>query len=167
MYLTRHETGRVPPGFEAAVVFSNFGAVNCILEPARVFELARQVLADDGIVALTVMGRFCLFETLYSLARGRWRIAARRWRGISSFRAGGRAHPLRYYRPAELEAAAGGFEAVSVTGIGALLPTSEAYGLWERWPRFFARVARLDRRLAHFSPAVADHYLIILRKRPA
>jgi hypothetical protein len=98
----------VPPGFEAAVVFSNFGAVNCILEPARVFELARQVLADDGIVALTVMGRFCLFETLYSLARGRWRIAARRWRGISSFRAGGRAHPLRYYRPAELEAAAGG-----------------------------------------------------------
>lgn len=158
MYLTRHETGRVPPGFEAAVVFSNFGAVNCILEPA---------LADGGIVALTVMGRFCLFETLYSLARGRWRIAARRWRGISSFRAGGRAHPLRYCRPAELEAAAGGFEAVSVTGIGALLPTSEAYGLWERWPRFFARVARLDRRLAHFSPAFADHYLIILRKRPA
>ena len=159
------DSSQLPPGFMAGLLFSNFGAVNCIGDPAQVFGLARQVLRDDGIVALTVMGRFCLFETLYFLACGRWRTAARRWRGASRYRAGGRSHPVRYFTPSELSAAASGFDVVTVTGIGGLLPTSEAYWMWERWPRFFTRVARLDHRISRASWRFSDHYLLVLRKR--
>ena len=159
------DTSCLPPGYTAGLVFSNFGALNCIGDPARVLRFAHGLLDEGGQVAFTVMSRFCLFETLYFAVRGRWRTAARRWRGTASFEAGGRSHPVRYYNPAELAAAAPGFEMVTVTGIGGLLPTSEAFWLWERWPRIFAGIARLDRRLARYSYRFSDHYLIVLRKR--
>jgi ubiquinone/menaquinone biosynthesis C-methylase UbiE len=71
------------PNFEGKFqgVISNFGALNCIadLEPVR-RPLARLVL-PSGFLAICLMNRFCLIESLYYLSHLRFRKATRRWSG--------------------------------------------------------------------------------------
>ena len=66
-----------------------------------------------------------------------------------------------------MQSAAAGFERIGLFGIGSLLPTSEAFGLVERWPRTFERLARADRAIAGWTAGFSDHYLMILRKSAA
>ncbi|HEY5622827.1 MAG TPA: methyltransferase domain-containing protein, partial [Gammaproteobacteria bacterium] len=124
----------------ARIVFSNFGALNCIEDLRPVFGAASECLETGGYLAVTLMGRFCLSETIFFGARGQFTKAARRWSGSSAYRAGGEEHPVWYHAPAEVRRAAEGFREISISGVGALLPPSEGFGLCERWPRVSRRL---------------------------
>jgi hypothetical protein len=54
-----------------------------------------------------------------------------------------------------------------VEGIGTLLPPTDLADLVERHPRFFGRVAAVDRRAAKLATAawLSDHYLLTLERR--
>jgi SAM-dependent methyltransferase len=146
------------------LVFANFGVINCVEDLRPFFAFAQARLKPGGTVALTVMGRFCLWETLYFLARGRFAKAVRRWSGASRFDSGAASQTIWFHSPRQVLAAAPAFRQLALYGIGALIPNSEAFGLCERFPRTFRRLAGLDVRIARFSHWMADHYVILLKK---
>jgi SAM-dependent methyltransferase len=148
------------------VVFSNFGALNCHDDIGAFFAAIDPSLRPGGVVAVALMGRFCLAETLRFGLRLDFRAAARRWRGSSSFAHNRRKYAVWYYAPGEVRRLAGSrYSTEGTYGIGTLLPTSEGYRLCEKWPRLFRPLAMLDRRLARFHYLTSDHYLLVLRDR--
>lgn len=142
------------------LILSNFGALNCVARLEPFFEFASRHVAPDGFVAVTVMGRFCLVETLRFLAAGDLKRARRRWGGRASFAAS----QIRYHSPRSVLAAARGFERHSLHGIGALVPPSELFAACERHPRLLRMLATVDRGLSRFTHPLSDHYLLILRR---
>ncbi len=150
----------------ADLVFSNFGALNCIGDLEPVLSAAWRRLKPDGLVAITLMGRFCLSETLYFLARGQLKKAGRRWRSRAWFKVGAERFPVWYHSPRRVEASATNFNRLATYGIGGMLPPSEGYWLCERWPRLFSTAAAIDFRLSRLLFGISDHYLMILQKRP-
>lgn len=155
----------LPDDFAADLVFSNFGVLNCIEDLAPVFDTAAQSLRDGGYLAATVMGKFCLTETVYFGLRGQFAKATRRWRNGARYRAAGKYYDLWYHSPGQLYRQAPHFDRCGLFGIGGLLPTSEGYAMCERSPRFFGALAELDRKIGRVLYPISDHYLILLRKR--
>jgi hypothetical protein len=101
--------------FDGAI--SNFGPLNCLASlDGFALDLA-ELIRPGGHVALCMMGRFCLRETLAFAARGQFRKAARRWSGVSRSASLG----IRVYYPtvrAISQTMAPAFELQSVVGIG-------------------------------------------------
>jgi len=162
--LTHWQPADLPTDFRAHLVFSNFGALNCVEDVRPVFRAAWQCLNEGGYLAVSLMGRFCLSETVYFGIRGQFTKAVRRWRAKNHYQAGGEWHPVWYHSPADLRSQAENFEQRSLYGIGGLLPPSEGFGLCERWPALFGQLARWDRRLGRYLYPISDHYLMILQK---
>ena len=155
-----------PTGGRADIVFSNFGVLNCVEDLRPIFEKSAAVLKPEGLLIVSVMGRFCLTEFLYFIAKRSVRKATRRWRKNNEFLAGDAHFPVWYHSPASLAASAPDFTRVRTFGIGGLLPTSEAYHLCERMPRLFAALARISHLFSRVLYPVSDHYLMVLRKKP-
>lgn len=154
----------LPPQFNARLVFSNFGVLNCVTDLERVFTTAWQCLDDNGHLAVILMGRFCLAETLYFGCRGQFRKATRRWHGSSDFGASEKRFKVYYYSLSQLRRAARGFRAIGAFGIGGLLPPTEGYDICERWPRTFRRAAAVDRRMGRILTRISDHYMAVFAK---
>lgn len=146
-------------------MLSNFGALNCVRHLDPLFATMRCRLVPNGFVAVTLMGRFCLSETVYFLTRGQARRAARRWRGCAEFEAGGRRLTIWYHAPKAVLRAANGFEMQGVYAVGAAIPNSEAFDFCERHPRLFGVLCRLERRCERLLYRISDHYLLVLRRR--
>lgn len=153
------------PGIRANFVLSNFGALNCVRDLAPLFASLRPLLDRNGHIAVTLMGRFCLWESMFFAARGRWAKMRRRWNGVSSFGDSACTMDVWYHSPKDVLRMAPGFERVGLYGIGALIPPSEGFGLCERWPRLFGLLARADDRLGRSLHFLSDHYLLILGLR--
>ncbi len=98
----------LPADFQARLVFSNFGALNCVRDLRPVFRTAWECLEDGGHLAVSLMGRFCLSESVFFGVRGQFAKASRRWNGESRYRAGGGDYPVWYHSPAALRSAAEG-----------------------------------------------------------
>jgi ubiquinone/menaquinone biosynthesis C-methylase UbiE len=147
------------------LAFANFGVLNCVEDLKPLFAWLRCVLRPQGIVAATVMGRFCAWESVYFLMQGRPRKAARRWSGTAGFEAGGLRRDISYHTPGAVLRAAPGFARRGRYGIGALIPSSEAFRFCERFPGPFQILARVDAALAPHLYWLSDHYLLVLEKR--
>jgi ubiquinone/menaquinone biosynthesis C-methylase UbiE len=150
------ELSRVEGGFDGAI--SDFGALNCVadLDSFR-RELARLVRPGGG-VALCILGRFCLWETIWFLLQGDRRRALRRWGGAAASALG---ITVRYFSVRELEQAMKPeFRLLDWRGIGVFVPPS--YITWLGAAALRASRA-LDHRVAHwrFFRGLSDHRLAI------
>ena len=54
----------IEKAFMVFLVFSNFGALNCIADLRPMFGYALDRLEPGGYLAVTLMGRFCAWETV-------------------------------------------------------------------------------------------------------
>src|ERR1035441_2272350 len=70
------ELDRLHGRFNGAL--SNFGAFNCIEKPEKLCSVLASRLLPGAYLALCVMGKFCLWETLWFSVQGKYRKAARR-----------------------------------------------------------------------------------------
>jgi ubiquinone/menaquinone biosynthesis C-methylase UbiE len=151
-------------GLEAAYdgAISNFGALNCIAEPSQVAQRLARLVRPGGRVAVCVIGRFCLWESLYYAARFQCRKALRRVTAKPVMTSMGM--PVYYPTMAGLRAVfAPGFVCERWTGIGLFVPPS-----YVRLPRGVIRVlGALDRLLAGLPllRSMADHRLLILVRK--
>ncbi len=143
-------------------VLSDFGALNCDadLHPVR-RDLAR-LIQPGGVAALCLLGRFCFWETMWSLLKGEPRKAVRRWDG--EMRAASLGICGRYYSISELKHAfLPDFHLLDWRSIGIFVPPSEG-------PHFSDSVIRslgsLDNRVADWPlfRAFGDHRLVIFRR---
>jgi ubiquinone/menaquinone biosynthesis C-methylase UbiE len=106
------------------VVLSNFGAMNCFGDLARLVAEIGRITKPGGVAALNVMSRFCAFEFLWHL-RTLNPAAARRWAGSATGRIGDSNVPVRYWTVGQLRRALRPFYRVrSVHGVGVFLPPS-------------------------------------------
>jgi SAM-dependent methyltransferase len=141
---------------------SNFGALNCVEDPAKVARNLAAAVRPGGHVAICVMGRFCVWETLHYIARLQFGKAFRRLsRGPVPSSMG-----VRVYYPtvAELRAAfAPAFRCERWMGIGLLVPPS--YVRLPGWlVRSFAALEAVLTRIPILR-GMADHRLLILVRK--
>ena len=149
------------------LILSNFGALNCVDDIAVLAARLQGWSKPGGVVALNFMGRFCAWEAAYYGLRAN-SAALRRLRGRARARVGGRDIHIRYWSIGEIRRALGpSFKLVAVHGIGMLLPPSYLFRLVDRFPRLFAKLARLERKASRLWPfsRMADHVLVILMHR--
>ena len=148
-----------PASFDG--VLSDFGALNCVADLDSAARDIARLVRPGGRLALCVIGRFCLQESLYYCARLKFAKAFRRWRGSAPSSLGITIH---YPAVRDLAAAfAPAFTLRRIVGIGLFVPPSYARmpGLPTRW------CSVLDRGFASLPilRACADHRLLIFVRK--
>lgn len=139
---------------------SNFGALNCVPDLASAARNLERAVRPGGHAAICLIGRFCLWESLYYCARFQFRKAFRRMRGSACSSLGITIH----YPTVKQTAAAFAprFRLRQWMGIGLFVPPS-----YVPLPAPLVRwCAALDRSLAHLPGlrALADHRLLIFER---
>lgn len=150
------------------LVISNFGALNCVENLQSFFVACSEHLKPNGVVALTLMGPFCLWETAGFLLRGDLTRARRRWKGRAVYETGEASQLVWYHSPATIKRmAAPFFEVVDVCGIGVFVPSTEFFGTCEHSPGLFRSLTNIESLCGGWWPfnRMGDHYLIVLRVR--
>jgi ubiquinone/menaquinone biosynthesis C-methylase UbiE len=138
---------------------SNFGALNCVEDLSAVAEALAALVRPGGRAAICLLGRCCVWETLYYGLRFQFGKAFRRWAGKATA-------PIAVWYPTvgEVRAAfAYGFALQRWTGIGLFVPPS-----YVKLPAtMVAALAACDRVLARVPllRAMADHRLFILVRK--
>lgn len=148
-------------GGEYDGAISNFGALNCVEDLPAVVPGVAALLRPGGHVAICIIGRFCLWETLYYAARFQFRKAFRRLRGSAP---SGLGITVRYPSAREFRTLfVRGFELQRWTGIGLFVPPSYV----ELPAPVVAFLSALDGILARLPllRALADHRLFIFKRK--
>jgi SAM-dependent methyltransferase len=133
------------------LVFSNFGALNCVEDIAAL--RLETLVRPGGTLAICVMGRFCLWETAYYALRGQFAKAKRRWRGRAETSTG-----MRVYYPSTRELRFPGMRLIEDVGIGIAVPPSYVKGIPVR------HLESIDKLIAKLGRAVGDHRLLLFVK---
>ena len=143
-------------------VISNFGAMNCVPEVSALRGPLANLIRPGGHLAICLMSRFCLIESLSFATQLRFRKAARRWKGRTYAERLG----LTVYYPSAKQvrrALAPEFRLVGRVGIGLAVPPS---GIGDPSPSSLSLRSRIDARIAGWPGlrAMADHQLHIFRR---
>jgi ubiquinone/menaquinone biosynthesis C-methylase UbiE len=147
--------------FDGAI--SNFGALNCVPELSSLRNPLATLIRSGGHLAICLMGRFCLSESLHFIRKFEFRKAARRWKGQTY----AKRLDLPVYYPsanAVTQALTPEFLLMSRVGIGLAVPPS---GIANLSPASLRIRGELDARIATWPilRAMADHQLYIFRRR--
>lgn len=153
-------------GFDAVV--SNFGALNCVPSLDALGTLGRRHLRPRGTVAIGLIGRTCLWETIYFSLRGEGAKAARRRATGVSVPVAGVDVPTFYHQRSDVARALGvGFSHFATIGIGVFVPPPYLEPRWQQTPRAIRQlVAALDRWTAAWPllNQLGDHTLMCWEK---
>jgi len=144
---------------------SNFGAVNCIDDVAKLAEDMGSILKPGATLLLCLMGPVCVWETVWYLLHGKPGKAFRRFRrrSVPATLSGGGALDV-YYRsvPYMRSKFAPEFRVKSIRGIGVAVPPSYVEVWARRFPGLVRFGANADRYLGS-CPGIrgfADHLLL-------
>lgn len=150
--------------------FSNFGAMNCVRDPAIFASSLAHLLHPGAIALLCWMGPCCLWEILFYLARGDRSKAFRRFHRGGLLTRLGDGPPIRVMYPSVhslTRAFAPHFRLRSVSGIGVFVPPTYC----ERWARRLPGLLRLAEQAdAVFGTCpgtrvLADHVLLCFERK--
>ncbi len=154
--LSIESCGQLEGRFDAAL--SNFGALNCVADLESLREPLGRLIRPGGYLAICLIGRFCVWETAWSLLRARPVKAFRRWRTSAMSSLG---FCVFYPSKEKLEAALGpDFALLDWRGIGLSVPPSYVTGLSDG---VLQKLDALDRRVAHWPllRGLSDHRLFV------
>ncbi|WP_375175182.1 class I SAM-dependent methyltransferase [Pseudooceanicola sp.] len=162
----------VPPqvteGAPYDMVFSNFGALNCVEDLPGFGQDCAALVRPGGHVVLVLINRWCLMEVLLGALRRDRTSMTRRFRKIRDTRLEDGTR-LRVHFPSTRDVAAAigaSFSLIRREPVGVFLPPSEYFESFQRRPRLLRAVFWLDRTLGHLWPLfrLGDHVLIVLRR---
>lgn len=153
------------------LIFSNFGGLNCI-DADDFRQFGRDTFASlrpGGVFVGVVMARFCLWEALYFLAKGRPGSAFRRLSSspLEVPLGDGHFQSTWYYAPKQMETLMGtGWRRVALQPVGFFLPPSYLAPFFDPKTRLLSTLADLESssRNHRFRAAWADHFLLALQK---
>jgi ubiquinone/menaquinone biosynthesis C-methylase UbiE len=152
------------------LIFSNFAGLNCTDKLGQVLHSLPALLHPGGLVLLTVMPGFCLWETLLAL-KGDFKTAFRRFFSAEGAPAHieGVAFKCWYYRPGFITGTLrASFETLVLEGLCVLVPPSYLENFPVRFPRSYSFLVQAEQRLKSSWPwkYMGDYYIIVLRKKP-
>lgn len=104
------------------LALSNFGALNCVRDLSALRQPLATLIRPGGFLAVCVMNRFCLWESVHYASRGQFQKAARRWSGETKTSSG-----LRVFYPSVRDIDYGWapeFRLIRDRGIGVAVPPS-------------------------------------------
>jgi SAM-dependent methyltransferase len=162
---------RPPVSFDGA--YASFGALNCEPDLAGFGRAMGRLVRPGGGFICSVMARFCPFEVVWFLLRGRPRVAFRRMdRGWQSAPVAGRecvevSVATRYLAVRDLkEVLSPAFELERTLSLPLLLPPPYLDGVFREHRRVFAYLERWERRLRHRWPwrIWGDHVVLVFRR---
>jgi SAM-dependent methyltransferase len=149
--------------------YSDLGPLNCVPDLAAVARECARLLKPGGRLVFTVIGRFCPWEILHYLGRGRWTRATIRF-ARKTVAVGMNKHTIwtHYYGPREFyRAFAREFSLEHFRGLCVFAPPPYLTWVRDKHPRWYERLWRLDRRVAGWPllRGIGDHFLIVMKKR--
>ena len=149
--------------------FSNLGPLNCVPNLDVVSSECARLLKPGGALVFTVMGRYCPWELVHYLRRGRWARATVRFaRQVVPVGMNNHTIWTRYYSPREFyRAFRSHFILEHYRGLGVFAPPPYLRSIRERYPRLHEWLWRIDRHVSGWPliRAMGDHFLIVMRKR--
>ncbi len=154
-------------GYSGAI--SSFGPLNCVRDLRPVAAALAERMQPGAPVALCMMSRFCLWETLFYPLTLQLHKAIRRFsRAWAPASVGGQQGFDVFYPTVKQisRAFSPEFSLERAPGIGLFVPPTYLEPFAQRRPRLLRLLAQLDRRVAHWPllRSLADHRLIVLRR---
>jgi SAM-dependent methyltransferase len=153
--------------------YSSMGPLNCEPSLEPVADALAQLVKPGGRLVFGILNRYCLWETAWYLRALQPGLAFRRWSGRAeaTSRSAWQEEKFTcyYWNRSSIERAfRPHFRVTRREGLPWFLPPLYLDSLIRRAPRFFSRIARLDRRFAAIWPAydIGDHLLIQFEKLP-
>lgn len=150
-----------------AGAFSSFGPLNCESDLRPTAAALADLVQPTGKVVISLLNRYCAWETIWHLAKLQPRIAFRRWGGYAAatVRAdwGDRRIPVYYWTPSTVERVFSPlFVATRRTALTWAFPPPYLERLVTGRPALFRLLARLELRLAHRGPfnSLGDHVVL-------
>src|SRR5439155_19234135 len=85
--------------------YSSLGPLNCTSDLAAVAQTVAMLIKPGGKLAISILNKYCLWETAWYLANLKPRVAFRRWSGHAQGTAlpGGASMPVYYWPVAEVD----------------------------------------------------------------
>jgi ubiquinone/menaquinone biosynthesis C-methylase UbiE len=149
--------------------YSNLGPLNCVPDLCGVSRESARLLKPGGRLVFTVIGRYCPWELVHYLRRGRWARAKVRFaRDVVPVGMNNHTIWTRYYSPREFY---GHFQQHFLLehfrGLCVFAPPPYLTCLRDRHPSLHQRLWSLDRRLACWPliRTMGDHFLIVMKKK--
>ena len=157
------ETG----GYDGA--YSNLGPLNCVPDLHTVSRECARLLKPGGKLVFTVIGRYCPWELVHYLRRGRWTRATLRFaRDVVAVGMNNHTIWTRYYAPREFfEAFKPEFTLEHYRGLCVFAPPPYLTWVRDSYPRLHALLWSIDRRVSGWPVirGMGDHFLIVMKKR--
>lgn len=165
--LATEELYKLPEQCRFDGLFSNFAGLNCVRDLSIVAQQAALRLKPGAPLLLCFFSRFCLWEIVYHLLRGKPRDAFRRCSGSSVAHVGNLSFPVFYPTLSELcRIFAPGFRLVSTFGVGITVAPSYLEPWIARHPRVLRYMEVVDDFIRAFPGLrlIGDHMLLHLEK---
>jgi hypothetical protein len=142
--------------------YSSLGALNCTPDLRTAARTLSRLVKPGGVVVVSLLAKYCLWETLWYLAARKPNLAFRRWGGHARGTAvpGGPQMDVYYWPLGKIERAFGPYFAIRERrALPWALPPTYAAGFLRRHPRLFRALARLERATARLWPfcGLGDH----------
>lgn len=165
--LATEELHKLPESLLFDGLLSNFGGLNCVRDLSVVARQAARHLKPGAPLLLCFLNRFCAWEIVHYLFRGRLSKAFRRCRGTSIARVGELSFPVNYPTLGELRRIfAPEFRFIAVVGVGVTVPPSYCEPWIARHPRVLLLLREID-ELVRALPGLrvlGDHVLVHLER---
>lgn len=150
--------------------YSSLGALNCAPSLEASASTLAELVRPGGKVVISLLGKYCLWETVWYLVARKPGTAFRRWRGLAwgTAVAGGDLMPVYYWPLRQVEAALRrDFEIRRVRSLPWALPPTYAGGFIGRHPALMRLLNRVEERTSGMWPfyALGDHVLLELTRR--
>ena len=150
------------------LIFSNFAGLNCTNELDKVLASFSRLLKPNGMVALVILPKFCLWETLL-VFKGKFRTAFRRFFSSNGTKAHveGAHFKCWYYNPSfTVNRLKEEFEVLGIEGLCTIVPPSYIEGFAEKRPKTYRFLKAKEDKLKSAWPwkYIGDYYIISLRK---
>lgn len=149
------------------LVFSNFGGLNCVSpeEFTRFLHKLPSLIRPGGHFIGIIMPRFCIWESLYFMAKGRFKSAFRRSgaQPVAAPLGNGAFQDTWYHSPRFVRDAVAGFaKSVDTRPVGFYLPPSYLDPFFRKRPNFLQRLIRWEDRNFRKARGArwADHFLV-------
>lgn len=155
-----------PTDVKFDLVFSNFGGFNCISPDSfrRAMPVITKLLKSKGRLIAVIMPKFCLWESLYFIAKRKPSEVLRRNRSVPvKVSIGSYSVDTWYYSPSDVtDICKKDFKIQSKLPVGIFIPPSYLNTYFSSHPRSLQHLKRLEESLGSLSvlAGIADHYII-------